>query len=487
MEVTGGFAQLLGVFRGVFTAPTFPRFVRIMTGWVMSPRRRFVTDTIVSSDSTREGHFSLYHRFFSRASWSLDVLWRLLAVLVVDTLIGPEASIMLCADDTLCRKRGLTLFGAGMHHDPLISSRAMKLVSWGHDWVVVCVLVVNPFWAPGKTFALPICARLYKNRQGLTKGQKKDKRSSRTASGKAKGGRNRKTSKARAQARKRAKAAASKAPPKPAEHRTRPELLVEMLRLISGWFPTRQFCVTADSLYSGKSVLRQLPSNFHQIGQVHPKGALYKPAAPREPGQRGRQRLRGERLPDRDQWAADDTPWQKLEFKQFGLHATLEVKVQTGLYYKAGRDRLLTFVLSRDAKGDRPLQIFYCTDLELGAREILSRYANRWAIEVTFEHSKQLLGLEDPANRTQLAVQRTAPMALVLYTLVVVWFHREGHQHAKFPHRPWYRQKRVPSFPDMLTTLRRRSWEELLETAAETGTCDNYIHKLQTYLGTLAG
>ena len=27
-------------------------------------------------------------------------------------------------DDTLCRKRGLTLYGAGMHYDPLISSRA---------------------------------------------------------------------------------------------------------------------------------------------------------------------------------------------------------------------------------------------------------------------------------------------------------------------------------------------------------------------------
>src|SRR5205814_693929 len=32
-------------------------------------------------------------------------------------------------DDTLCRKRGLTVYGTGMHHDPLISSRAKPLVS----------------------------------------------------------------------------------------------------------------------------------------------------------------------------------------------------------------------------------------------------------------------------------------------------------------------------------------------------------------------
>ena len=60
-----------------------------------------------------------------------------------------------------------------MHYDPLISSRAKSLVSWGHDWVVLCLIIVRPFWAPTKVFALPIAFRLYRNRQGLTKGKKK--------------------------------------------------------------------------------------------------------------------------------------------------------------------------------------------------------------------------------------------------------------------------------------------------------------------------
>jgi hypothetical protein len=112
------------------------------------------------------------------------------------------------------------------------------------------------------------------------------------------------------------------------------------------------------------------------------------------------------------------------------------VKVQRALYYTAGKDRLLTIVLVRDAQGKRPDQMFYCTNLEWSARTILSRYAARWSIEVTFENSKQLLGLEDPANRTELAVRRTAPMALVLYSLIVAWFHQVGHKHLRFPHRP---------------------------------------------------
>src|SRR4051794_36103005 len=85
-----------------------------------------------------------------------------------------------------------------------------------------------------------------------------------------------------------------------------------------------------------------------------------------------------------------------------------------------------------------------------------------WYMEVTFEGAKQVLGLEGPANRLPKAVRRTAPMALVLYSLVVLWFDAVGHAGVRFPERPWYRHKREPSFQDMVTTLRRQSWEEKL-------------------------
>ena len=114
-------------------------------------------------------------------------------------------------------------------------------------------------------------------------------------------------------------------------------------------------------------------------------------------------------------------------------------------------------------KGKRPDQMFYCTKLECTAGEILSSYACRWSIECTFENCKQFLGLEDPANRLPKAVERTAPMALFISTIVVVWFHRTGHQSVEFPFRPWYQKKAEPSFADMLTTLRRLSYEEKTE------------------------
>ena len=435
MECTSSFLVLLSEFRCVFTQPSFQIFLCLMTGWILSPRRRFVTELIWSSGSTHRGHHSRYHNFFAKSVWELDTLSRVLAQLLV-AVFAPTGIIELAVDDTLCRKRGLTVYGTGMHHDPLISSRAKPLVSWGHDWVVLTLIVPKPFWAATKVWSLPIAFRLYRNRQGLTKGKKKAP-----------------------------KAKKSQKRPHDPNHRTRPELAVELISLGAGWFPDRTLLVSGDSAYGGASVLQKLPANVDLISHVHPKGALYEPAATPVSGPRGRPRKKGRRLPGMKAWANDPAfPWQTLVFDQFGLHAMLQVKTRQALYYKAGKDRLLTIVLVHDVLGQRPDQMFYCTRLDWNARRILSTYAARWSIEVTFENGKQLLGLEDPANRTEKAVRRTAPMALVLYSLVVLWFHREGHRHLQFPDRPWYPRKREPSFADLLTTLRRVSWQEKIRT-----------------------
>jgi hypothetical protein len=292
--------------------------------------------------------------------------------------------------------------------------------------------------------------RLYVNRQGVAKGQKK-KKSPKTAAGPQK--------KKKWQR------------PKGSNHRTRPELLVELLTLLAGWFPDREFVVCADSGYAGKSVLRHLPRKVDLLSQVHPQGVLYAPPPPKVLGQPGAPRKKGERLPDLQGWADDpQSPWQELVFDQYGLHTTLAVKVQQALYYTAGKGRLLTIILTRDREGKRPDHRFYCTRLDWGVREVLSAYASRWALEVTFEGAKQVLGLEDAANRLPKAVRRTAPMALVLYSLSVLWFEEVGHEHVQFPERPWYRHKREPSFHDMVSTLRRLSWEEKIgEVVSPTG------------------
>jgi hypothetical protein len=447
MQLIPSFRLLLQNFASVFTAPSFRLFCLILTGWLLSSRHRFITECIFTAGQIGIGHWSKFHRFFSHYSWSLDEVSYQLARLLIQRFAA-HGPILLAADDTLCRKRGLGVFGAGMHHDALMSSRKLKVFSWGHDWVVVALLVRLPRWAPTKVFALPLLFRLYVNRQGVAKGKK------------AKSHKDQATQTAKKKKWQR---------PKDRNHRTRPELLVEMLHLLSGWFLDREFVVCADTGYAGKSVLRHLPANVDLISHVHPQGVLYALPPPKQKGQRGARRKKGERLADLRGWA-DDTnqPWQELTFDQYGLHATLQVKVQQALYYTAGKDRLLTVILTRDTKGKRPDYRFYCTRLDWDVRTILSAYASRWSLEVTFEGAKQVLGLEDPANRLPQAVRRTAPMSLVLYSLVVLWFDAGGYVWLRFPKRPWYTKKHEPSFQDMVTTLRRLSWEEKLAEVVPT-------------------
>ena len=149
------FLTLLQNFTPVFTAPTYQTFVVIVTGWIISTRHRYVTEVIFSSGRVGDGHWSRFHRFFSHAAWDIDTFSIRLASW--SSRFSPRRPPSRAVDDTLCRKRGLTLYGAGSI-TTLISSRAKSLVSWGHDWVVLTLIVAFPVWAPSKVFALPIAS-----------------------------------------------------------------------------------------------------------------------------------------------------------------------------------------------------------------------------------------------------------------------------------------------------------------------------------------
>jgi hypothetical protein len=73
-----------------------------------------------------------------------------LLVKQIITIPTPRATLSWAVGDTLCLNHGLTLCGAGMDYEPLISSRSKRLVRWGHDWVALCLIVANRLWDPPK-------------------------------------------------------------------------------------------------------------------------------------------------------------------------------------------------------------------------------------------------------------------------------------------------------------------------------------------------
>ena len=148
----------------------------------------------------------------------------------------------------------------------------------------------------------------------------------------------------------------------------------------------------------------------------------------------------------------------------YGHALTTHVFTCRALWYTALRNHPVRVVIVRDPSGKRADEAFFCTDQTVTPAFILEAYARRWTLEVTFHDAKQCLGLEDPQGQTPQAVRRTAPLALIVYALVLLWYADQFHcpRVVSWLPRPWYRTKTAPSFLDMLTALRRAGWRQYL-------------------------
>jgi len=421
VTLVSSFATLLQELSPVLTSPSFDTFFTLMTGWVFA-RRRTVTRMIEAADAVGQKHHSSFHRLFAAAAWSRDELG-----LAVFRLILPWANhagvVFLTVDDTLARKRGLKVHGAGMHYDPLISSRRKALTSWGHSWVVLAVCLRFPF-LPKTYFSLPILFRLYISKQTLEK-KKLD----------------------------------------PKTYRTRSELAVEITTWLCGASPDVRFHLIGDSAYGGKSVLTALPLNCDLTSKMDLQARLYDPPPSRQPSQKGRTRKRGARRPTPKQMLAQSRG-RRVTLNLYGRQDRVRI-VDTVAHAHHAPARPLRVVAVEAITGQRPTQAFFSTRHDASAEDVLTWYSSRWSIEVMNHDSKGHLGFEEPQGWTPQAVERTAPTAMLLYSLIVLWFAQRGHRLYRPLRRPWYTTKQHASFADMLATLRDASLRQFLsETPA---------------------
>ena len=441
ISIVSSFPRLLQALSPCFTAPSFQSFVMLMSGWVLNLGRHTVTGTVRAAGAVGFKHICSFHRFFSRGRWDTDTVGLVLAELVIGLLDG-QAPIRLIVDDTLGRHTGKRIAGASMHRDPLLSTATRVMFHWGHVWVVVAI-EVELF---ERRWALPVLCRLHR-------------------------------SKKRCAAEKRA-------------YRKTTEHARELVELLAAEYPDRSFQLLGDAAYTNSSLIKGRPGNVTLIGRGRLDAALYAPAPKRRPGQMGRPRVRGQRLPSPEQRArAKNAPWKRVRVEVYGKVATVNVLVIDALWYVAAGSEVVRLVVVRGFPGHEKDDVFVCTDSRMSARDIIEIYSRRWSLEVTFHETKGKLGLEDPQNRTEHAVERTAPMALFAYSLVVHWYASIGHRtrFAKQPSMPWYASKPTVTFSDMLATIRRASWSQgLLDPHANAADLRKRIRPLVDYVSSAA-
>jgi hypothetical protein len=266
-------------------------------------------------------------------------------------------------------------------------------------------------------------------------------------------------------------------------YRTRPELAVELLLVLSNHSKNRRFHAVADSAYGGKSVLCHLPPNCDLTSRLPLDARLYDAPPSRCPGQPGRPRKRGQRLLSPEALLGERC--RRIFLDIYGRTQAARVAHCQARVYAAPTTALRVVAVDPLA-GGRPRQAFYSTCADASAEEVITWYAMRWSVEVTFHDSKQHLGFEQPQAWSRRAVERTAPLAMLLYSLVVLWFTREGHRSWHPLDCPWYTSKTEPSFADMLATLRRLSVRQHVLSIALQGPGTRKIKQLLEYAIALA-
>lgn len=436
------FPLLLQSFSVCFTAPSFQSFQLLMSGWVLNLGRHTVTGTVRAAGAVGYKHICSFHRFFSRGRWNADEVGLVLARLVVAKLLDNNATIRLIVDDTLGRHTGKRIAGASMHRDPLLSTAKRPLFHWGHVWVVLSI-EVELF---DKCWALPVLFRLHRTQK-------------------------------RCQAEKR-------------HYRKTTEHARELVGLLAAQFPWRRLQLLGDAAYTNSSLIKQRPSNVTLIGRGRLDAALYAPPPKRLAGQMGRPRVRGRRLASPEQRTrCRRAPWRRTRVHVYGKTATVQVLVIDALWYVAAGSEVVRLVVVRGFPGHQHDDVFVSTDTKMAPRDIIEAYSRRWSLEVTFHETKGKLGFEDPQNRTEHAVERTAPMALLAYSLVVLWYAQTGRRtrFAKTPTMPWYTEKPSVTFSDMLATIRRASWAQgLLDPNANATDLRKRIRPLVDYVSSAA-
>jgi hypothetical protein len=198
--------------------------------------------------------------------------------------------------------------------------------------------------------------------------------------------------------------------------------------------------------------------------------AVYHPPGPRPPGRRGPTPKKGPRQRRLTEWGRrSDTPWQEVVVDWYGgRRKPVQVFSRAGLWHRRGCDPVaIRYVLARDPEGVQSDAAYFCTDEHFGPEGILRYVVQRWSLEVTFEEARAHLGLETQRQWSDLAIARTTPVLLGLFSVVALAArrcHEAGLLAAE--QTAWY-AKPEPTFSDCLRVVRVRIWQARIRNTSE--------------------
>jgi len=428
----------------VFTRPTAAVWQQLALGWVLHRGPATVTGMIRTLGSLAVRHWTVYHKFFYRASWGLSALSARLLRAVVWPLVAESGlrdartgrpTVDLHLDDTTAGRYGRHVAHAGWFKDASASGPAHRgtVIHWAHNWVVAAVTLRLPRW-PLVRWALPVLFALYRKR-----------------------------------------------PDCDAAHpfRTRQQMAAALVREAAEALPEVFWRVCVDGQYATRDMVAGLPASANLVSRIRSDAALYAlPTGRRRPGcRRGPIPKKGRRLPTLKELARSPKGWKTVTVTYQGRQVTRQVKSLVCLWYHVCRSAPVRVCIVRDPAGRQRDDYFFSTDAEVSEQQIAQRTVDRWGVEEAIQEAKQQLGFEKTRGWCSKTVHRQAPLAMVLVTLVKVWYARAALREPRLLPKgtPWLPEKRRPTFPDMLAALRGVLWRHRISA---NSTLRGQVHKL---------
>jgi hypothetical protein len=142
---------------------------------------------------------------------------------------------------------------------------------------------------------------------------------------------------------------------------------------------------------------------------------------------------------------------------------TIEIVSKTAVWYSTGLPAVpLRWVLIRDPLEKFQPQALLCTNLAAEPEQIISWFVRRWQMESTFQEVRQRLGFETQRHWSELAIRRTAPALLGLFSVITLLAHRHKAKRGEniaVRRATWY-EKNHPTFSDALALVRKELWAQ---------------------------
>jgi hypothetical protein len=407
----------LSGFADLFTRPTWARALLLVVGAVLAPGKRTVTAALRMLGRDQENDFPAYHAVLSRAAWSSRAAANQLLRLLVGVFVPSGATVLIGLDDTIERRWGAKINARGIYRDPVRSSKGHFVKTSGLRWLSAQLLVHVP-WA-GRIMGLPFLTLLAPSARFY------------------------------------------------ADKPRAPKNLIDWARQaalqIHRWLPGRRIVMVADSAFAAIEFLAAVRSHICVVTRLRLDANLFAPASPRRQG-RGRPPLKGRRLPKLDQYLRDPaTVWRPHTVALwYGRKQRLvEIASDTAVWYHSGKPPVpIRWILVRDPTAELEAQAFLSTNIHADPADILQWFVARWQVEVTFQETRAHLGVETQRQWSDLAILRTTPALLGLFSLVTLWTHDIAQDQPIAPRTAAWYPKTNLTFSDAIAAVRRKLWAQ---------------------------